>query len=289
MNNSLRDQQVGDYEVVRFLGAGAMGEVYESTRDGERFAIKIMHEELAENDRLRERFLREVNLMQAVRHPHIIPIVDFGWHGQRLFLVMPFVDGTSLFDVLQTLRFTPRQAWEVFYPLAEALRHAHVQGIIHRDLKPGNVLIARADNHVYLADFGLGKRPGLDTRLTETGVAIGTPAYMSPEAIVGEEIDVRSDVYSLGIILYELLLDQLPFDGVDSTAIMYAQLYNSVPLPSEINSRFPFALEAVILRSLAKDRQDRYSSVRHFVDDLADALASLSDGEADFCYSMPAH
>ncbi|HVU11171.1 MAG TPA: serine/threonine-protein kinase [Phototrophicaceae bacterium] len=288
MNNSLRDPQVGDYEVVKFLGAGAMGEVYETVRDGERFAIKIMHEELAENDKLRERFLREVNLMQSVRHAHIIPISDFGWHGKRLFLVMPYIDGISLFDVMQTHRFSPRQVWEIFYPLTEALKHAHVQGIIHRDLKPGNVLIARPDNHVYLADFGLGKRPGLDTRLTETGVAIGTPSYMSPEAIVGEEIDVRSDVYSLGVLLYELLLDQLPFDGIDSTAIMYAQLYNSVPLPTAINSRFPFALEAVILRALAKDKQDRYSSVRHFVDDLADALNCLSAAEVDCCYSVPA-
>jgi serine/threonine-protein kinase len=281
MNNDLIGQPLGSYEVHELLGAGAMGEVYAATQGSNAFAIKIMHEELAEQDLLRERFLREVSLMQALKHPHIVPIVDFGWYGKRLFLVMPYIEGATLQELMKSMRFSPRQAGMILDPLTQALSHAHLQGIVHRDLKPSNVLIARSDDHIYLADFGLGKRPGLDARLTETGFAVCTPSYMSPEAAVAEEVDTRSDIYSLGIMLYELLLNRLPFDGMDTSALMYAHLYNPVPLPSSEVPGFPVALEAVLLRCLAKERQDRYSTVNHFAADFADALDSLTDTEAN--------
>ena len=284
MSNGLAGQQVGEYQVERQLGAGAMGEVYDAYRGVERYAIKIMHEELAEQDTLRERFLREVRLMQALQHPHIVPILDFGWHGKRLYLVMPYIDASTLAHIEHTHGLSPRQVWGILDPLAQALEHAHVQGIVHRDLKPSNVLIANQDDHIYLVDFGLGKRPGLDTRLTETGISVGTPAYMSPEAAVGEEVDLRADLYSLGIMVYELLLNKLPFDEEDGTALMYAHLYKSVPLPSNANRDFPVALEAVILRCLAKDRRDRYGSMRYFIHDFADALNSLTGTEANYSY-----
>ena len=169
-------------------------------------------------------------------------------------------------------------------PLTQALEYAHSQGIIHRDLKPSNVLVSDSDNHIYLADFGLGKRPGLDTRLTETGISVGTPMYMSPEAAVGEEVDLRSDIYSLGVMLYELLLNKLPFAGSDGAAIMYAHLYKPVPLPSSEDHSFPLALEAVILRCLSKDRRDRYQTTRHFFSDFAAALDSLPEAEANGYY-----
>jgi serine/threonine-protein kinase len=281
MSNDLIGQQLGSYEVHGLLGVGAMGEVYEATEGSSHFAIKIMHEELAEQDVLRERFLREVSLMQALKHPHIVSIVDFGWYGKRLFLVMPYIEGTTLQALMKSHRFSPRQVGMILDPLTQALRHAHLQGIVHRDLKPSNVLIAHKDDHVYLADFGLGKRPGLDAQLTETGFAVGTPSYMSPEAAVAEEVDERSDIYSLGIMLYELLLDRLPFEGLDTSAVMYAHLYDPVPLPSTGDPAFPPALEVVLLRCLAKERQDRYSTVNHFVCDFADALDSLTEAEAN--------
>jgi serine/threonine protein kinase len=284
MSNDLSGQWLGNYQVEHLLGVGAMGEVYEVSQESEHFAVKIMHEELAEQDMLRERFLREVHLMQALKHPHIVPITDFGWYGKRLFLVMPYIDGVTLAEVMKAQRFSPLQVWKILDPLTQALEHAHLQGIIHRDLKPTNILITYENAYLYLVDFGLGKRPGLDARLTETGISVGTPAYMSPEAAVGEEVDLRSDIYSLGVMLYEFLLNKVPFDGMDSTAIMYAHLYKAVPLPSAEDRSFPFSLEAVILKCLAKDRRDRYSTVRQFLSDFVEALNSLTEEEANRCY-----
>jgi serine/threonine-protein kinase len=282
--SSLVGQQLGDYQVERLLGIGAMGEVYEGSLGENRFAIKIMNAEMAEQDTLRERFLREVRLMQMLQHPHIVPITDFGWLGKRLFLVMPYIDGVPLTDIMKAQRFSPLQVWSILVPLTQALAHAHAQGIVHRDLKPGNILITYEDKHLYLLDFGLGKRPELDPRLTERGISVGTPSYMSPEAAAGEEVDWRTDIYSLGVILYELLLRKLPFEGGLSSVIMYAHIYEPVPLPSSHDVRFPMALEAVILRALAKDRQDRYQTIGEFFEDYEAALQSLTEAEANDFY-----
>jgi serine/threonine-protein kinase len=284
MSHSLVGQQLGEYRVERLLGVGAMGEVYQVSLGNGRFAIKIIHEELAQQDTLSERFLREVRLMQLLTHPHIVPIVDFGWIGKRLYLVMPYIDGATLTEVMKAQRFSPLQVWKILTPLTQALEHAHSQGIVHRDLKPGNILITYTDAHLYLVDFGLGKRPDLDARLTEVGISVGTPSYMSPEAAAGDEVDSRSDIYSLGIMLYELLLGKLPFEGSLSSMIMYAHLYEPVPLPSSEDRTFPFALEAVILRCLAKDREDRYATIREFFQDYEYALQSLTEAEANSFY-----
>ncbi|MEO8392852.1 MAG: serine/threonine-protein kinase [Chloroflexota bacterium] len=284
MSHSLVGQKLGEYQVERLIGIGAMGEVYEVSRDNQRFAIKIIHEELAQQGALRERFLREVRMMQVLQHPHIVPIVDFGWNGKRLFLVMPYIDGITLTDMMKAQRFSPLQVWKILVPLTQALEHAHAQGVVHRDLKPGNILITYSDAHLYLLDFGLGKRPDQDIRLTEAGISVGTPSYMSPEAAAGEEVDSRSDIYSLGIMLYELLLGKLPFEGLLSSMIMYAHLYEPVPLPSGEDRRFPFALEAVILRCLVKDRWDRYATMGELIADYEAALQSLTETEASSFY-----
>ncbi len=284
MSHSLVGQKLGEYQVERLIGIGAMGEVYEVSQDDQRYAIKIIHEELAEQGALRERFLREVRMMQVLKHPHIVPIVDFGWTGKRLFLVMPYIDGVTLTDVMEAQRFSPLHVWKILVPLTQALEHAHTQGVVHRDLKPGNILITYSDAHLYLLDFGLGKRPDHDIRLTEVGISVGTPTYMSPEAAAGKEVDSRTDIYSLGIILYELLLGKLPFDGVLSSVIMYAHLYEPVPLPSSEDRRFPFALEAVILKCLTKDRRDRYATMEALINAYEAALQSLSEAEANSFY-----
>lgn len=274
MNDDLYGVTIDSYTIHGRIGIGGMGSVYAATdAAGERYALKIMHEDLAQQPDLRERFLREAQLMQVVRHPNIVPLLDFGIYGERLYLVMPFIDGGTLQMLLRSFRFSPSLAWVIFDPLTQALHHAHVQGIVHRDLKPGNVLIARADDHVYLSDFGLSKRPDMDTTLTATGTSIGTPTYMSPEAALAEEVDLRSDIYSLGIMLFELLFDDVPFKGVDDAALVYAHLYQPVPLPPDT----PPAMANIILRCLAKERQDRYPSVRHLRDDYLDALEQLGD------------
>lgn len=285
VNDNLVGQDIGGYRVRRLVGSGAMGEVYEASRH-QRVAIKIMHQELAEQDTSRERFLREVQLMQAVKHPHIVPILDFGWYGRRLFLVMPFIDSITLKEALMFRQYTPLRVWTIVEPLSQALQHIHLQGIVHRDLKPSNILLASPTEHVFLADFGLGKRPGLDVQITEAGFIVGTPRYMSPEMAGGEEVDLRADIYSLGVLLYQLLLNQLPFDGSDETAILYGHLFQPPPPPTSVRSDFPPAIEAVIMKCLAKDRQERYPSVRHFILDYRRALEQMTRPEADTFYGI---
>lgn len=276
---SLVGKPLGDYDIKRLVGAGAMGEVYEATKDHQSFAIKIITPELAKVDALRERFLREVRLMQAVHHPHIVSILDFGWQDERLFLVMPFIDGMSLHQHLRQRSFSPADTWTMFSPLSDALIHVHLQGIIHRDIKPGNVLVANRDSHVYLTDFGLSKRPDIDTRLTETGTVVGTPYFMSPEMVVGEAVDARSDIYSLGVMLYLMLLDRLPFDSGDDQSTMYAHVYEPVPPPESINPHFPQRLSTVLLTALEKYPQYRFSSVKQFKLEFREALDSLTEEE----------
>jgi serine/threonine protein kinase len=149
-----------------------------------------------------------------------------------------------------------------------------------------STIIIRAEWHRFIQLSLNDAELGLDARLTETGISVGTPAYMSPEAAVGEEVDLRADICSLGVMLYELFLHKPPFEGDDSTAILYAHPYKSVPLLSIEDPSFPFALESVILKCLAKDRRDRYSTIRHFVSDFDDALYSLTDMEANRCYGV---
>ncbi|HVU12020.1 MAG TPA: serine/threonine-protein kinase [Phototrophicaceae bacterium] len=284
MNSQLTGQKLGSYAVGRLLGSGSMGEVYEAYDGKTALALKVLHKSLAHEERVVERFLREVRLMQVVQHPNVIPILDFGWQEGHVFLIMPLIDGATLRQIMKSRRFSPAQIWTILDPLTQGLAQAHRHGIVHRDVKPGNVLIARSDNHLYLSDFGLSKRPGLDSRITETGMVVGTPYYISPEAVVGEEMDERSDIYSLGVILYELLLNRRPFDLPDIDLTMYAHVYQPVPLPCEICPGFPQVLNQVLLTSLGKTREERYPSMEAFARAYGDALDQLSEAEANAVY-----
>lgn len=279
MSSELYGQEIGGYTIERRIDVGGMGEVYAASKDGIEYAFKIMLEALAAQSEQRERFLREVELMRALRHPNIMPLLDYGLYRDRLYLVMPLVEGMTLQALIDAMRFTPKLAWIILDPLTQGLAHAHMQGIVHRDLKPGNVLIAREDDHVYLSDFGLSKRPDFDSGLTATGTMIGTPAYMSPEASLAEEVDLRGDIYSLGIILYEMLFNRLPYAGLKDTALIAAHLYQPAPLPADL----PPALQGVFERALAKNRQNRYPSLRPFIVDYVDALDALgADAEREY-------
>ncbi|MBN1562867.1 MAG: serine/threonine protein kinase [Anaerolineae bacterium] len=265
MDKQLIGQNLNGYIVGRSIGGGGMGRVYQALESETQtpVALKILLPEYAEDEQFRSRFTREAQLMIALRHANIVPVYAYGeWQGY-LYIVMKLVKGPSLDRILEQHPFSPLTAWQIVRPVGAALHFGHEHNVMHRDLKPGNILVERhgEGNHVYIADFGLGKRPGLDTTLTAAGLAVGTPEYMASEAAMGEGARVSSDVYSFGVIIYELLLGRLPFDEGQPQLTALAHVDQPVPRPRRLHPQFPARLESVILRALEKDPTARYPSV----------------------------
>lgn len=289
----LSGNNLNSYLLGQRIGSGAMGEVYQAYPDldakREMVAVKVLHPEFAKDAAFKARFEREMRLMQALEHPHIVPLLDFGVAQGYLYIVMKLINGITLSRLMRKQHFSPKAAWNILKPLAAALTYGHEQYILHRDIKPSNVLLEHGSWQVYLMDFGLGKKPGFDTTLTATGVSIGTPEYMSPEAALGEDIDYRTDIYSLAVMLYELLLGVLPFDYEKPHLTALAHLNETPPHPCQLNPAFPAALAEVILRSLAKAPAERHQSVQEFADDFSWAISSLSEAaqEADYWLASP--
>jgi serine/threonine protein kinase len=216
MDDQLIGQDLNGYVVGSCIGYGGMGRVYQAYQvDQQRsVAIKVMLSEYVKDESFRTRFLREADLMRALRHPHIVTVYTYGEWNNFLYIIMQLVKGPSLEHILKRRQFSPLTAWQIVRPITEALGFGHDYRVLHRDMKTGNILIEPRGqgNHVFLTDFGLGKRPGVDTTLTASGVSVGTPEYMAPEVAMGTNSDHRADLYSLGVIIYELLLGKLPFN-----------------------------------------------------------------------------
>ena len=281
MDNLLIGQNLNGYIVGHNIGGGGMGRVYQAIEVETQtpVALKILLPEFAQDEHFRSRFMREAQLMIALRHANIVPVYAYGeWEGY-LYIVMKLVKGPALDRILNHHPFTPLTGWQIVRPVGTALHHGHQQNVMHRDLKPGNILVERRGegNHVYLSDFGLGKRPGLDTTLTAAGIAVGTPEYMAPEAAMGQSPDARSDVYSLGVIIYELLLGQLPFDESQPHLTALAHVDKPVPRPRRLNPQFPGRLESVILRALEKPPASRYQTADALQHAYYDAVKDLDD------------
>jgi tetratricopeptide (TPR) repeat protein/predicted Ser/Thr protein kinase/TolB-like protein len=266
-------QALGDrYRVEREVGAGGMATVFLATdRKHERsVAIKVLRPELAAALG-HERFLREIEIAAKLQHPHILPVYDSGEAGGLLYYVMPFVEGESLRDrLVRGGPLAPQEAVRIAREAADALAYAHRQGIVHRDIKPANVLISQG--HAVIADFGIARAVSASaatTGLTQAGMAIGTPSYMSPEQALGEaNLDGRTDIYALGVMLYEMLCGNPPFEGTTPQAIIAQALSRDVPrLPAD-----PLGLQPVIERALAKEPGDRFAT--------ADELSAALDGVA---------
>src|ERR1051326_1671105 len=227
----------GRYRVERELGAGGMATVYlaDDVRHGRRVAIKVLRPELAAALGA-ERFLREIATTASLRHPHIVPLYDSGVGNGTLYYVMPFVEGESLRDRLGREKQLPVQdALRIAGEVADALSYAHGRGVIHRDIKPENILLE--SGHAVVADFGIAH--AIDAaggeRLTGTGVAIGTPAYLSPEQVSGEKnLDARSDVYALACLLYEMLAGQPPFTGPTTESVIHQHLLAAPPVITQL-------------------------------------------------------
>lgn len=256
----LMGQTIGQYEIIARLGEGGMATVYRARQLSIRrdVAIKVIAVQLARMEGFARRFTREAETIASLNHAHIVKLFDYGEYEGRLFLVMDLLRGGSLAEKVRGGPIPPTEAGEILRQVASALDYAHSKGIIHRDLKPQNVLFDDGNN-AFLTDFGIAKVVTEATMLTQTGVAMGTPAYMSPEQWQGQPIDSRSDIYALGIMFYEMLTGTLPFWSDTPAGMMFKHL-QELPRPiAEYGLNLPPGVDQILAKALAKQPDQRYS------------------------------
>jgi serine/threonine protein kinase len=267
--DTIRRATGGRYRVYRRLGTGGMANVYYAQHAVlERpLVIKALLPHLARDAEMRERFKREAEASSQLSHPHICSIMDYGEVDNVVFLVMPYLANGSLADVVVRDGTVPvPRSGAVCAQVAVALDYAHRHGIVHRDIKPDNILFDE-DGNALITDFGIATAR-FHARLTGTGRAMGTPHYMSPEQAMGRMVDGRSDLYAVGVMLYEMLVGFPPFDGADSYSIGYKHVHEQPASPDIVDSRVPAGMAQIVMRCLAKNAAERYQRGN----DLADAL-----------------
>ncbi len=270
---------LGPYRLLSLLGAGGMAQVYRAfdPRLEREVAIKILSPALAGQAGFLERFKREARAAAQLDHPNILPIFDFGEERGVTYVVMPLIEGGTLRDrLVQRGVCSLRESLTILSQIALGLHEAHEHGLVHRDVKPANILLA-PNGRALLADFGIACVivDTHDMGLTQNGMGIGTPEYMSPEQARGEIVDRRADVYALGIVLFQVLTGQVPFSDEDGLAIAYKQVYEAPPAPRRLNATIPPAVEAVILKALAKAPEDRFQTAAEFAQALDRAVPWL--------------
>ena len=256
----------GSYELDREIGRGGMGIVYlaRDRRLKRQVAVKLLPPELAFRSEIRTRFLREAETAAQLSHPHIVPIYSVDERDGLVYFVMAYVDGDTVASRLHARGpMSPDEVRHIMIQTADALAYAHERGVVHRDIKPDNILLDRDEDRVMVTDFGIARAvtEGGDSRLTATGMAIGTPAYMSPEQSMGErEIDGRSDLYSLGIVAYQMLTGELPFAAQSTPALLVKHISERPPSVEERCPNAPRDLTRAIMLLLEKDPANRFPS-----------------------------
>src|SRR5438128_1366245 len=273
----------GKYRLDALLAEGGMGAVYRATHVmlGKTIAIKLIRSAIGSSPEIVRRFQREARAATALNHPNIVSVYDLGQTPDgTLYIAMEYIEGPSLRAVIQAGRaLAPLRTVAILRQVASALATAHKHNIIHRDLKPHNIMLATGidgSEQAKLVDFGIAKTFDESTQLTSLGSALGTPHYMSPEQIEGGAVDARSDLYALGIILYEMLVGEVPFADQSTPAVLIKQLKERPARPSLKNATVPAALEAISLRCLEKDPEQRFQSADDFAAALNDAAASMN-------------
>lgn len=270
---------IGRYRIKAELGRGGMSTVYlaHDPRFERDVAIKLLPLELLHQPTFRRRFEREAKVVASLDHPAIVPVYDFGEEDGQPFLVMRFMTGGSLGERLKQGAISVAEASRIVTKLAPALDEVHLHGVIHRDLKPSNILFDQR-NEPYISDFGTAKLKHAHTKLTDTGGAVGTPAYMSPEQIQGEgELDGRSDIYTLGIILFEMLTGKHPYQTNTPIAVAVKHMFEPVPNLQEMEPSLPPACQEVIVQAMAKQKEHRYRTAVEFASALQEVAKIVGD------------
>jgi serine/threonine-protein kinase len=294
--------QIPGYQIIEKIGKGSMGIVYKArqTSVDRIVAVKVLLDQLAQNKEFIKRFDREAKIAAKLSHNNIVNAIDAGEAGGHFFFVMEFVEGDTVKDFLEKGRiFDEKTALRIVLAVAEALKHAHQRGLIHRDIKPENIILTK-DGNVKLADLGLARLTSDEKwAMSEAGMAIGTPYYISPEQVRGQvDVDIRTDIYSLGATLYHMITGQVPYSGETPTEVMKKHVSKDFALtpPDHLNTNLSSGLGEVVETMLAKNREERYRTPEDLLLDLkclvagdppmiasqkAEALASLAEGDLD--------
>jgi serine/threonine protein kinase len=272
-------QQIGDYEVVRAIGAGGLGQVYEVRHliSQRTEAMKVLLPNQQATEEMSERFRREIQLLGALTHPNIAGLHNAFYGDGQLIMIMEFISGETLRSRATRMRMPVHQVLQYAHQILSALEYAHARGVVHRDLKPSNIMVTAA-NEIKLVDFGIAISDH-SANLTAPGFMVGSVNYMAPEQISGDKATTRSDIYSVGVTLYEILTGKLPVSGTNNFEIMRSHLNDRATPPAELNPQLPLALSNAILKSLEKNPEDRFASAHDFLAAL-NAVSVTAMGEA---------
>jgi serine/threonine-protein kinase len=268
------------YEVEELVGAGGMSSVYRAHDRllDRKVALKVMHQHYGEDPEYVERFRREARSVASLSHPNVVTVIDRGEHEGRQFIVFEYIEGENLKQLIQRRGPAPvRTALELAKQIALALSFAHQQGLIHRDVKPQNVLL-NGEGSAKVTDFGIARSLDLQHGMTQTGTVLGTSDYIAPEQAQGQNVDEHTDVYSLGVVLYELLTGEVPFPGESFVAVAMRHINEPPPPLHDSRPDVPADVEAIVRRAMAKDPADRFASMADFCAAIDGALAGLETG-----------
>lgn len=264
--------KIGRYEIESELAVGGMGIIF-LARDPyiqRQVIVKVLMYSRTLDDVYREYFQREAEVIAALEHPCIVPVYDFGWHGKQPYIIMRYMAGGSLQDRLKESELKLTEMAHIFKRVAEALDAAHAQNIIHRDVKPSNILFD-VTGEAFLSDFGIAKSKPITDEEGEW--LVGTPGYMSPEQVLGEAVDGRSDIYALGVVLYRLLTGSMPFSSDSVTGLINAHVDLPVPDVREVKANIPAVWQEVVAKAMAKDPNDRYKTAGELARDVNEVVS----------------
>lgn len=271
-------EQVGAYQIEGKLGQGGMATVYRAYHPAlERYvAIKVLHSVFAADEAFIRRFRREARLVAQLDHPNIVPIYDFAEQNGHPYLVMRWVEGETLRERLSRGMLHKVEIAQVAAAVANALDYAHAQGVLHRDVKPSNIMIGK-DGRIAITDFGLARLAEAGESTLSQNMMLGTPQYISPEQARGNgELDKRADIYSLGVVLFELVCGRVPFQSETSYTLVHDHIFTPPPKAGELNGRVPASMEVILKKALAKNPTERYESSGELVTAFCEALAKVS-------------